>query len=377
VELTPPPTRIAPHHVLSVDVLRGLTMAAMILVNNPGDWSAVYPPLLHAYWTGFTFADLVFPAFVFIMGVSMSFSLARRLSSGASTRELYGRIARRAGVLIALGLALNALAAIQDGTPLRFPGVLQRLALAYVLASVVVIHVVSRRWFAVVAAMLLGHWALLMLVPFGGHPAGTLTPEHNLARLIDVSVFGRHGLTIPNDPEGILGTLPAAATALLGAAAGETIRRAAGYASVVRALAAFGAILFGLGYVWSWALPLSKPLWTGSFTLTAAGLTAIALSATHLGLTTARRWWRPFLWLGVNPIVIYVSSEIIGRLVDRVWIDRADGVTIKAWVYWRVIEPAVEPWSDASASLIFGIGYVALWIVAAGALYRFRIRIHV
>src|SRR5688500_841482 len=139
-----------------------MTIAAMILVNNPGDWTAVYSPLMHAYWTGFTFADLVFPAFVFIMGVSMPFAFARRRAAGASIRDLSWRVGSRAALLIALGLALNGLAALQAGTPLRFPGVLQRLALAYVLASMTVIHLDSRRWPAVIGAALLGHWALLM-----------------------------------------------------------------------------------------------------------------------------------------------------------------------------------------------------------------------
>ena len=373
-----PPPPMASHHVLSVDVLRGMTIAAMILVNNPGDWTAVYGPLLHAYWAGLTFADLVFPAFVFIMGVSMPFAFARRLAAGASTQDLYWRIGRRAGLLIALGLALNGIAALQAGTPLRLPGVLQRLALAYVLASIAVIHLDSRRWFAVIGAMFLGHWALLILVPFGGNPPGTLTPEHNLARFIDTSVFGRHALTIPNDPEGILGTLPAAATALTGAAAAAMIRRAVSRTAAARALGVFGAILLGLGYVWSWTFPLSKPLWTGSFALTASGLTAMALAITHLVVNarSPRRWLQSFLWLGVNPVAIYFLSEIVGRLIDRVWIDRGpDGMTPKAWLFWQVIEPAIEPWTDESASLLFAIGYVTLWIAAAGALYRSRIRI--
>jgi predicted acyltransferase len=356
-----------------------MTIAAMILVNNPGDWTAVHPPLMHAYWTGVTLADLVFPAFVFIMGVSMPFAFARRRAAGAATRDLYGRIGRRAGLLIALGLALNGLAALQTGTPLRFPGVLQRLALAYVLASVVVIHLDSQRWFAVIGAALLGHWALLTLIPFGSHPAGTLTPEHNLAGYVDRWVLGSHALTIPIDPEGLLGTLPAAATALIGAAAGAMMRRAAHPVASARALGVFGATLLGLGYVWSWMLPLSKPLWTGSFALTAAGLTAMALAVTVAvgGARGVLGWARPFEWLGVNPIMIYVLSEIAGRLIDRVWIaGGADAMTPKAWLFWRVIEPAVEPWTDASASLMFGLGYVALWIAAAGLLYRFRIRIN-
>jgi predicted acyltransferase len=371
---TSPSSRIAP-----LDVLRGLTIAAMILVNNPGDWTAVYEPLLHTYWTGITFADVVFPAFVFIMGASIPFALARRLAAGASMRDQYLRMARRALALFALGLSLNGIAAVFDNTPLRVPGVLQRLALAYVLASIVVVHVGRRLWFAVVALVLVGHWALLTLVPFGGHPAGTLTPEHNIARHIDVSVFGRHSVTIPNDPEGIAGTLPAAATAILGGAAGDVIRRAPGYASAARMLGFFGVTFVGLGYIWSSVLLPSKPLWTGSFVLITAGLTALALAGLCVAVDARgrRRWLQPFLWLGVNPLAIYVLSEIVRHVLDATSIDRAEGMSVKAWLYWDVIAPAIEPWSGASASLIMGISYVTLWIVAAGVLYRFRIRINI
>jgi predicted acyltransferase len=373
------PPSMASHHIVSVDVVRGMTIAAMILVNNPGDWTAVYSPLMHAYWTGFTPADLVFPAFVFIMGVSMPFAFARRLAAGASIRELYRRVGRRAGLLMALGLALNGLAALQANAPLRLPGVLQRLALVYALASIVVIHIDRRKWFAVIGTVLLAHWALLTLIPFGAHPAGTMTPEHNLAGHIDRWVFGRHALTIPIDPEGLLGTLPAAATALIGAAIGSLLQRTSNFKSAAPAVALYGATLLGLGYVWSWMLPLSKPLWTGSFALTATGLTAVALAVTVLVVDAGglRGLVPPFQWLGVNPIVIYVLSEIAGRLLDGVWIaGGADVMTPKAWLFWNAIEPAVEPWSVESASLIFGIGYVAVWTAFAGVLYRFRIRVH-
>ncbi len=293
----------------SVDLLRGLAVAGMVVVNNPGDWSAVFPPLLHAYWTGLTVADLVFPAFIFVMGIAMPFAFARRWMAGASTRDIYKHVARRVALLIALGLVLNALSNV---SPLRVPGVLQRIALAYFVASIVVMHVRPSRWLLAAAVLLVVHWALLVLVPFGDHPAGTLTPDDNLARFIDTLVFGRHALTIPIDPEGLLGTLTASATAVLGAVAGDLVRRAPDNAARLRGLTAGSAAALGLGLLWSRALPLSKPLWTGSFVLVTAGLTTIAFALMYfiVDVRGLRRWCRPFVWLGANALAIYVGFGV-------------------------------------------------------------------
>ena len=310
-------------------------MAGMIVVNNPGDWTAVYPPLLHAYWTGLTVADLVFPAFIFVMGLAMPFAFARRRMAGASIREIYEHIALRVALLIALGLVLNA---VSDVSPLRLPGVLQRIALAYFVASSVVLHVRPSRWLLAAAVLLVVHWALLVLVPFGGHPAGTMTPDDNLARFVDTLVFGRHALTIPIEPEGLLGTLTASATAVLGAVAGDLVRRAPDNAARLRGLTAGSAAALGLGLIWSRALPLSKPLWTGSFVLVTAGLTTIAFALMYfiVDVRGLRRWCRPFVWLGANALAIYVGSEVVRRLLDAAVVTQGSGrTTPKAWVFWE------------------------------------------
>jgi predicted acyltransferase len=356
-----------------VDVTRGLAVAGMILVNNPGDWDAVFPPLLHAYWTGLTIADLVFPAFIFVMGIAMPFSLARRCALGASTGDLYRHILGRAAFLIALGLLLNAVSAWPDVSRLRFPGVLQRIALAYVVASVVVLHVRPSRWLVAAAAFQIGHWALLVLVPFGEHSAGTMTPEHNLAQFLDTLVFGRHALTIPNEPEGLLGTISAAANALLGAAAGEAIRRTPDTAVRLRTLVAAGAAALGIGLIWSRTLPLSKPLWTGSFVLVTAGVTTTVFAVLHfvVDVRGARRWCRPFVWLGVNPLAIYAGSEIMRRLLDAPIVHRT---TPKAWLFWDVLEPGLRPWPPEFASLVFAAAMLGVWMVIGALFYRVRLK---
>jgi predicted acyltransferase len=333
----------------ALDVLRGLAVAGMIVVNNPGDWTAVFPQLQHAYWIGLTAADLVFPAFVFAMGVSLSIAIARRRDAGASTGDLYRHIGMRVIVLFALGLFLNAVTAWPRISPLRIPGVLQRIALAYLVGAVAVLHVRRARWLIVAAALLIGHWALLMLVPFDGHPAGTVTPDDNLARFVDTHVFGRHALAIPIDPEGLLGTLTASASAILGALAAEWLRRAP------MRLAAGGALAVAGGLLWSLVLPLSKPLWTGSFALVTAGITAIVLSAIYLVVEVRhRRWFVPFAWLGANALVIYVASEVVRRLIERP----------KAWLFWEVFEPIFRDRPEV-ASFVFAIGLLSLWILVA------------
>ena len=343
----------------SLDVLRGLAVAGMIVVNNPGDWTAVFPQLLHAYWTGLALADLVFPAFVFTMGLSLPIAIARRRDAGASTADLYRHIGRRVIVLFALGLLLNAVTAWPQISSLRIPGVLQRIALAYLVAAIVVLHVRSARWLTVAAGLLIGHWALLMLVPFGDHAGGTLTPEQNLAGFVDTEVFGRHALAIPIDPEGLLGTLTASASAIFGALAGEWLRQAP------RHLAAGGAVAVACGLLWSLVLPLSKPLWTGSFVLVTAGVTAIVLSAIYFVVDVHRqRWWSvPFTWLGANALVIYVASEVVRRLIDRP----------KAWLFWEVLEPIFRNRPEI-ASLLLAVAILAVWIAVAGFLADLKVR---
>ena len=274
-------------------------------------------------------------------------------------------------LLIALGLVLNAVSS--NVSPLRLPGVLQRIALAYFVASMVVLHVRPSRWLAVAAAACCSATGRsLALVPFGDHPAGTMTPDHNLARFIDTLVFGRHALTIPIDPEGLLGTLTASATAVLGAVAGESVRRAPDNAARLRGLTAGSAAALGLGLLWSRALPLSKPLWTGSFVLVTAGLTTIAFALMYfiVDVRGLRRWSRPFVWLGANALAIYVGSEVVRRLLDAAVVTQGSGrTTPKAWVFWEVLEPAFRPWSEA-ASFVFAVGVLAIWMVVAGVLYR-------
>jgi len=310
----------------------------------------------------------------------MPFAFARRRGRDRATLLLYLRIARRVGLLILLGLVLNAAAAWPDVSPLRFPGVLQRIAISYLIASIIVLHVDAAGWTIAVAALLIGHWILLTWIPFGGYPAGTLTPDHNLAGYVDGWAFGRHALTIPIDPEGLLGTAPAAATVLIGALAGRTIRPTGDHGAPLRTVFFAGAALLAAGLVWSRVWLVSKPLWTGSFVLIATGLALIAFGATHFAVDVrgARRWARPFLWLGVNPVAVYFASEIAGHALDHAWLHRgAAWTTPKAELFWGMLEPALNFRFARAVSLACAAAFAAVWIAVAGLLYQRDIRIHV
>jgi len=371
--------KAAGHHVESLDAFRGATVAAMIVVNNPGDWTAVYPQLMHASWNGCTFADLVFPSFISIMGLAMPLAFARRRERGDSLSRLFGRVALRAAVLVALGLVLNLAAAWRSPLSLRVPGVLQRIGIVYLLASFVVLRTKTPTWAVTAILLLFAHSALLVLVPFDSYPAGTLTPEHNLAGYIDRLVFGRHMLSPSGDPEGILGTMTAVATALLGCVAGAFVRRTSSDRAKVLGLAAGGIALVVCGIAWSRLLPLNKPLWTASYALLASGvaLSAFAVFYFIVDVNRVRLPFRPFVWLGLNPLAIYFLSELVGHAIEQGLVEQGGHVTTaKAWLFWRMFVPFAGDATPA-ASLGFALAYAAVCLGVTRALYRRGLRIHV
>jgi len=370
----------ARQHFESLDVFRGLTIAAMILVNNPGDWNAVFPPLLHADWNGLNAADVVFPFFVFIMGCAMPFAFARRDAQADGEWRAGARLLRRGLALVGLGLVLNAMAALPHLSALRVPGVLQRLGLTYVLAAFVVRSCGSTAQAVVALALVAGHWAVLTLVPFAGQLAAPLTRAHNLAGSIDVRVFGSHTLVPGFDPEGLLGTAPTVATALAGALAGSWLRRHSHRDAQLAGLGVGGAVAVAAGLAWSLAWPINKPLWTGSYVFVTAGLAALTLAACLylIDMRGIRRWDRPFLWLGVNPLAIYFCSELVGHLIERPLLPASFTYSApKDWLYWHLVSPLAGVDRAEWASLLFAVAFVACWVGVSAELYRREVRIRV
>jgi predicted acyltransferase len=361
----------------SLDVVRGAAVAGMILVNNPGNWNSTFEWLTHANWSGCTFADLVFPFFIFILGAAMPLAFTRRASAGRPRRELYIRVARRSLWLILLGLMLNVVASTPPIIALRLPGVLQRIGLVYLIAAPIVMHANPWRRTAVIGMLVLVHWALLIVPTLDASAA--LSQTQNISAMIDRAVFGRHLLAATGDPEGLLGTMPAVGTALMGSIAGNWLAEVRPLRIRVAGLVGggLGAVVVGLG--WASLLPLNKSLWTGSFVLFTGGIATLTLAIVYVlyDVCHYRRWAEPFIWLGFNPLVIYFLAELIAHLMDAPWGAAGGRMTVRTWIFWDVLSrlaPAVAPeW----LSLAFALAIVAMWMSVASVLYHRGVRVQV
>jgi predicted acyltransferase len=360
----------APARLESLDVFRGLTIAAMILVSTPGTWNAVYPPLDHAAWDGWTATDLGFPFLLFAMGAAVPFALARRRGQ---PRRVRVHVLRRAAILFLLGLVLNA---IETPPPLhldtfRIPGVLQRIAIVYAAVAFITERARWRAQAAAAGAALVGYWAVLLLVPVPGVGAGVLTPAGNVASFIDRALLGRHLLTPLYDPEGLLSTVPAIATALCGVFAGVWLQAQAPHRSTWLLIAGVAATLAGL--LWGGMLPINKNLWTSSFAIFSAGLAAQTLALCHWCIETLRwrRWSHPFAAYGRNPLAAYFLSVGLDSVLTR-W-NVGGGESLKTFLYRATFAPWLRP--AETASLAYAIAYVVLWAIVMLEMSRRRIYI--
>jgi predicted acyltransferase len=367
-ELTPP---FRPR-LVSLDVFRGITIAAMILVNNPGSWDAVYSPLRHAAWNGCTPADLVFPFFLFIVGVSLVFSCEHRISKGSSKAALARHALWRSLALIVLGLLLNGLF-YAPWDKVRIPGVLQRIGVVYGLTLFVVLTTTRRMRGTITIALLFGYWLLMTRLPLPGHRVGDLTPAGNLASLIDCRLFRAHMWAPDGDPEGVLSTFPAIASALLGTFAGDWLlhghlaeaprnQLAPGpnQSKVLTHLLVAGSAALLIGLCWGQVFPLNKNLWTSSFAVFTAGMATLFLALCYW-LVDEKGWQRqlrPFSCLGMNPLAVYVASQI-GSLGALSALPNAFHPRVSAWIG-----------SAPLASLLWAMVYVAVFLLIAQVLYR-------
>jgi predicted acyltransferase len=374
-QITPPTA--GPSRLESLDVFRGLTIAGMTIVNNPGTWSAVYPPLLHAEWHGWTPTDLIFPFFLFIVGVSMVFSYDARRARGHSRRELMLHVLKRSAVIFALGLFLNGFPWFNLAT-IRIAGVLQRIAVVYLIAGAIVLRWGRRGRIVATALCLFGYWALMMLVPVPGYGVGRLDPEGNLAAYVDRAVMLGHLWKPMWDPEGILSTIPAIATALLGVFAGEWLRSPRSMRAKVIGMVAWGVVGLTIGRLWHVWFPINKNLWTSSYVIFTAGFALVVLAVCYwlIDIRGWRLWGRPFVWLGVNPLAIYALSSFVSENLDVWKVANIDGreYGIKALLYHRFFEPLASP---MNASLLWAMAYLLVWVLVAWVLYRKRIFIKI
>ncbi|MGI9035084.1 MAG: acyltransferase family protein, partial [Pyrinomonadaceae bacterium] len=280
--------------LISLDVFRGMTVAGMVLVNNPGDWAAVYAPLEHAAWNGWTPTDLIFPFFLFIVGVSIALALGRRVAQSEIKPDVYLKIFRRAAVIFALGLFQMAFPFF-DLAHLRFPGVLQRIAVCYLISSLIFLHTNWKQQTLIAVGCLMFYWLAMTFFPVPGGFAGDLTAEGNLAGYIDRLVIGQNHMYAASkffDPEGILSTIPAVATCLAGVLTGTWLKRKISDAEKVSALFFFGVVLCAVGWIWNFWFPINKSLWTSSYVVYMAGLALCFLGFCYwlIDIKGYRKW---------------------------------------------------------------------------------------
>jgi len=371
--------------LMSLDVFRGITIAAMILVNDPGGGDAAYWPLHHARWNGWTPTDLVFPFFLFIVGVAMVFSFASRLKHGDSRARIMLHVVKRSAILFAIGIfIINSFPDRYDLRHIRIEGVLQRIAVCYLVCSVLVLWTGTRARVAVIAVCLAGYWVLMRFVPVPGlgvptHDIPLLDPNRNLAAWLDRKLLFGHLYEGTRDPEGLLSTVPALGTTLIGVLTGEWLRSDASAKRKAAWMVAMGVAGLAAGKFFNLWFPINKKLWTSSYVLFTAGFALVCLALCYWLLDVKQkrgRWTLPAIVFGANAIAAYTFSEMLASTLYALHVHVAGGGVI-SWqelVYQRLFSPLANP---ANASLLYSVVYVLVCWLVAWLLYRRRIFIKI
>lgn len=376
----------APARLLSLDFFRGATVAAMILVNNPGDWGNVYAPLRHAEWNGCTPTDLIFPFFLFIVGVSIVYAMGSKKTDAASQGKTILKALKRALILFGLGLFLSLypkvftepVAAFQG---VRIPGVLQRIAVVFLISAVIFLKNSERNIFRILIALLAVYWLLMTFVPVPGVGYANLEKETNLGAWLDRTILTEAHLWKAAktwDPEGILSTMPAVATGLFGVLVGVYLKRKdLEAATKISWLFCTGTAAVALGLLWDLQFPINKALWTSSFVLYTGGLATIILSFCYwiIDVQQYNRFTKPFVVYGVNAITVFFLSGLIPRTLRMFTVKAADGseMNLQAWLY-----SGFESWlSPINASLAWAITFILFWLLILWVMYKKKIIIKV
>ena len=397
---TPTPARL-----MSLDVFRGATIAGMILVNNPGTWSAMYKPLDHAEWNGWTFTDLIFPFFLWIVGVAIPLSTARRLEQGQSRHQLRLHALRRAAIIFALGFFLNLFSYLVDGslfrdgpvawfqnyaTSVRIPGVLQRIGICYFFAMLIFLKFDIRGQLNWIAGLLAGYWLLMIVGPMLGCGTGGLEQHGNFSEYIDNLVLNgkligthvyRGGRTW--DPEGIFSTVPAVATCLFGVMTGHVLRSKLTPEKRTAWLCVGGNLLLFAGVIMDIWLPINKKLWTSSYSVFMAGMAMNCFAVCYwlVDVQGWRKWAKPFAIYGMNAITVFMLAGLLGRILPAIKVTTAQGnrVGLQSCLYDHLCAPFASPdtapcfaflASPNNASLMWALMYVLGLYLIAYLMYR-------
>jgi predicted acyltransferase len=394
-----PPAPPARERLLSLDVFRGMTVAGMLLVNNPGSWGAIYPPLEHAHWNGWTPTDLIFPFFLFIVGITTHLSLEVRRARGDDDRAIVRQVVRRGALIFLFGLALSAFPFFQWGTiegtaspsfadrvlyrleHLRILGVLQRIGIAYMCAALLTLRTSLTQQAAILAGILLGYWIVMTAVPVPSHglPGAWVNdwpdrPDLPLSAWLDRTLLGENHLWSGGktwDPEGILSTVPAIGTAMLGIFAGRWLAQPRPIHERLSGLFAVGALGMVVGLMWGWVFPINKNLWTSSYVVFTGGMACVTLATCMwiVDVHHVRRWTKPFVIFGVNPMIAFLGSGLMARLIYSIIKVPYGGkeVSLQSAIYQALYASWLSP---HDASLLFAISFVLVWLGILTVLYR-------
>jgi predicted acyltransferase len=366
----------------SLDVFRGITIAAMILVNMAGVADDVYPPLTHADWHGCTPTDLVFPFFLFIVGVAMTFSLSKYTEGNKPTSTVYWRILRRAAILFTLGLLLNGFwnqgLWTFDLSSIRILGVLQRISITYLLASLIVLNLPRKGQWILAAVLLIGYWLTMMYLPVPEYGTGVLTREGNFGAYIDRMIIPKahlykgDGFNFMGDPEGLFSTIPAIVSVLAGYFTGQWIRSQPVQSRTSIGLGLFGVGCLIIGWAWGWTFPINKKLWTSSYVFFTSGWALLLLAACYelIEVRLIRRWSKPFEIMGLNAIALFVPSVLLIKILVKTTIGTGkDALSTYNWIYQNFF----ASWAGLlNGSLLFAIVTVLLWWAVGVLMYRQR-----
>jgi predicted acyltransferase len=361
---------------LALDVFRGMTIATMILVNNPGSWSYIYAPLEHSKWHGCTPTDLVFPFFLFIVGASMFFSFSKYNSSLDGKSLL--KVLKRTALIFLIGLFLNSFPQwLTDYSKLRIMGVLQRIALAYGIGAVIVLAFNKKYLPYIAASILLIYWGILYFLG-GSDPyslAGNIAPKFDSLILGQSHLYKGFGITF--DPEGLMSTLPSIATVIIGYMAGGLISRTE-KSRIPLNLLICGAAGVVIGLVWSLVFPINKPLWTSSYVIYTAGMACIILAILIwiIDLNGYKKWTSFFVVFGMNPLFIFALSGIWARILTRIIKINLNGTIVTGynWLYQHIFQPLA---GDINGSLLFAVSHIIVFWFICWVLYKKKIFIKV
>ncbi len=351
--------------ILSVDLLRGITIAGMILVNTPGTWQSGYAPLLHAPWHGYTPTDLVFPFFLFIVGCSIAFAYRGKSPGPAAYRKIIVRSLKLIGLGIFLGAFLIYPPFFKAWSEIRLPGVLQRIGLVFLLAAPLALHLRSRPLALVAGALLLGYWVWMGFIPL---PDGTLPTferaANNWAMYVDTQLLGSHTYKPDYDPEGLLSTLPSVATCLIGVLAGRFLL--APGTDKTRGLLLAGVVSLVLGHLWGLVFPINKALWTSSFVLVTAGWALVLLAFIYY-ITDVRGvvWGRVFSYAGANALILYFLSSFTSKVFGSI---RVGDTSLHGYLYQTLFVHDFLP--PELSSLLYALVVVAFYLALGTWLYR-------